>query len=69
MTKPLLEFMTAGDAAAVLGCSGQNVIHLTNAGHIHPVATTGRGVRLYRREDVERLRDKRAAEKAARAAG
>ena len=51
--EPLL---TAGDAAKVCQCVPATIIQAANAGRL-PVATrTAGGVRLFRREDVERFK-------------
>ncbi len=56
--EPLL---TAADAARILGVVPATVRVMALTGRLKPIAVTERGVRLFRREDVERLATKRAA--------
>ena len=65
-------FLTAADAARILGVVPARVRQLVKEGQLHPATTTVSGTRLFRREDVERLaairKVKRDRAKAARAA-
>lgn len=60
------EYLTPGDAAAVLGCSAQSVRNWAEDGLIRAAATTvgTKPVRLFTRSEVERFR--RTREKASR---
>lgn len=50
----VLELLTVGDAAAILGLSADMVRVLHRQGRL-PALLTPRGNRLFKREDVERL--------------
>jgi DcmR-like sensory protein/helix-turn-helix protein len=54
------ELMTAIDAARILGLSADMVRLLARAGRLRAAAETVRGVRLFRRSDVEALAAERA---------
>lgn len=56
------ELMTPSDAARVLGLSPDSVRALADAGRL-PTLRTVSGRRLFRREDVEKLANDRAATK------
>ena len=51
-SEPLL---TAADAARILGVVPATVRTLALSGHLEPIAITERGIRLFRRGDVEHL--------------
>jgi excisionase family DNA binding protein len=56
------DLMTAGDAGRILGVSVDTVRLLAKEGRI-PFMSTVRGVRLFRRADVEHLAAVRASQK------
>ncbi len=58
------ELMTATDAGHILGLSADMVRTLHRRGRLAALVTV-RGHRLFRREDVERLAEERAKERAA----
>jgi excisionase family DNA binding protein len=65
--------LTVADAARILGVVPARVRQLANEGQLPPAATTLRGTRLFRQEDVEQLarvreakRNRAATAKAAR---
>ena len=53
------EFMTSGDVARVLGVSNQHVHHLAVTGQLPVAIRVGKGMRLFRTSDVERLAKER----------
>lgn len=55
------DLMTTGDIAALLGVDRTLVHQWAKAGRLPIAATTGTGIRLFRRADVERLREERAS--------
>jgi excisionase family DNA binding protein len=57
---PNLELLLVGDAAVILGLSPDMVRVLHRQGQL-PAFRTPRGLRLFRRSDVERLAKKRGA--------
>jgi excisionase family DNA binding protein len=59
MREPL---MTVGDAGRLLNVSASQVRWLTLQGRLRAIRDSG-GRRLYRRQDVERLRDQREAQR------
>lgn len=54
-------YLEPADAAGVLGITPQRVRDLARRGVLPVAATTPRGARLFRAEDVERLARERAA--------
>ncbi len=52
--------LTPADAARLLGCTPATVRQMENKGTLKAAAKTEGGIRLFRREDVERLAKKRA---------
>jgi DNA-binding transcriptional MerR regulator len=59
----VLELLAKADAAPILGVSPLRVIQLHDEGHLRLAARTPGGIRLFAREDVERLRLTREAAK------
>ncbi len=59
MTTATSELLTTGDAARILGVSADSVRVYERAGRLAATRTAG-GVRLFTREDVERLAGERA---------
>jgi len=53
-------YLTVGDAAKVLRVTPASVRLIAQRGDLTPAAETERGVRLFRREDVEALARERA---------
>ena len=53
------EFMTSGEVARVLGVSNQHVHQLAVGGLLPVAIRTGKGMRLFRVTDVERLAKER----------
>lgn len=58
-TKRDLELLTVGDAAVLLGLSPDMVRVLHRQGRLQAYLTP-RGLRLFKRQDVERLADERS---------
>jgi DNA-binding transcriptional MerR regulator len=50
----LMELLEVSEAARVIGVSAQTMRMLDKRGALNPFAVTGRGLRLYQREEVER---------------
>ncbi len=65
MGRPAASFLEPGEAARRLGVSVERVRQLAAAGLLPVAARTGRGVRLFQRAAVERLRRQRAQQAAA----
>ncbi len=63
--KPLL---TPADAARILQVVPATVRAMALTGRLHPAAMTERGMRLFRREDVEALAQERRNHRATRSA-
>ena len=61
----LAQLLTVTDAANLLGITASGMRRLENKGHIASMRTAG-GVRLFTRDDVVKLRDRRAARVASR---
>lgn len=61
LDEPLLE---PADAGRELGVTPKQINRLADRGVLPPVARTVRGTRLFRRSDVERVREERALRKA-----
>jgi DNA-binding transcriptional MerR regulator len=57
------QFMTAGDASYVLRVTPAAVRAMADRGDLEMAAETEGGIRLFRREDVEALAEKRYVEK------
>jgi excisionase family DNA binding protein len=55
--------LTVADAARILGVVPARVRQLANEGQLPPAATTVRGTRLFRQEDVEQLARVREAKR------
>jgi excisionase family DNA binding protein len=55
--------LTVADAARILGVVPARVRQLANEGQLPPAATTVRGTRLFRLEDVEQLAEVREAKR------
>jgi excisionase family DNA binding protein len=55
--------LTVADAARILGVVPARVRQLANEGQLPPAATTVRGTRLFRQEDVEQLAEVREAKR------
>jgi excisionase family DNA binding protein len=64
----VMDWMLGTDAARVLGVSPDRVKQIANEGGLPALRVGRRGVRVYRREDVERLAAERQAAKRAAAA-
>jgi excisionase family DNA binding protein len=58
------DLLTTADAARILGLSADMVRLLARDGRLRPAAETVRGLRLFRREDVDALADERAGHRA-----
>jgi hypothetical protein len=56
-------YLTAGDASYVLRVTPAAVRAMADRGELEMAAETEGGIRLFRREDVEALAEKRYAEK------
>ena len=54
-------FLTTSDAARLLGLSPDMIRHLERTGRLHAQRTLG-GMRLFDRDEVERIRMKRNGE-------
>ena len=60
----LTDTLLTSEAARVLQRSAQGVRYLEDVGRLTSIRVGGRGIRLYRRQDVERLAEElRAADK------
>ena len=59
----MLEFIETGDVARIIERSPARVVQLSDAGLLPIAARTERGVRLFRREDIERFLAARVARK------
>ena len=55
--------LTVADAARILGVVPARVCQLANEGQLPPAATTVKGTRLFRLEDVEHLAEVRKAKR------
>ena len=55
--------LTVADAARILGVVPARVRQLANEGQLPPAATTVKGTRLFRLEDVEHLAEVRKAKR------
>ena len=55
--------LTVADAARILGVVPARVRQLANEGQLPPAATTVKGTRLFRLEDVEQLAEVRKAKR------
>ena len=55
--------LTVADAARILGVVPARVRQLANEGQLPPAATTVKGTRLFRLEDVEHLAEARKAKR------
>jgi excisionase family DNA binding protein len=64
----VMDWMLGTDAARVLGVSPDRVKQIANEGGLPALRVGRRGVRVYRRGDVERLAAERQAAKRAAAA-
>ena len=53
------DFLLTSDVAQWLGVAGQTVILWERTGKLPAIRVGSRGTRLFRRDDVERLKDKR----------
>jgi hypothetical protein len=54
-TSGTLVLLEPSEAARLLGISSSGIRYLTRAGKLPIAATTSRNVRMYRREDIDRL--------------
>ena len=55
VTEELVDVLQPSEAARVLECSAQGVRYLDDTGRLTSIRVGARGMRLYRRADVERL--------------
>lgn len=61
------ELLIASEAAKLLNCTAANIRALERSGKL-PALRTESGVRIFKREDVNRLASERAQQKSKRAA-
>lgn len=59
-SRSIQELLEPCDAARLLGLMPSSIHRLTERGELPLAARTPRGTRLYRQDDVERLRERRA---------
>ena len=53
------ELLLIGEAARLLDLSDERVRQLTRAGHLSPIRSGKRGIRIFHRDDVLRLKRER----------
>jgi DNA-binding transcriptional MerR regulator len=49
------KFLLPGEAAKIVGCGAENIRVLERTGKLKAAIKTGSGVRLFAREDIDRL--------------